>query len=195
MPKALGSTTGGVELSELSILLLSDEPVEQALINAMDIAMKRIYPVLHIFCLFVSKIVAKMNMFQWLAILFWMNSSIQEGQVLKVNITGVSDAKGQMVLAIFNNEEGFLKEDIAHKYYSLKSTKCIVEFRDLKDGKYALSVFQDLNMNGELDTNFFGIPTEPYGFSNNAMGTFGPPNFTKASFNYPETREISIALR
>lgn len=35
----------------------------------------------------------------------------------------------------------------------------------LPTGDFAISLFQDLNQNTELDTGFFGIPKEPYGFS------------------------------
>ena len=34
-----------------------------------------------------------------------------------------------------------------------------------------------VNGNEKLDTNLVGIPSEPYGFSRNARGRFGPPSF------------------
>ena len=39
-------------------------------------------------------------------------------------------------------------------------------------------------MNGKLDTNRFGFPTEGYGFSNDARELLGPPSFSAASFPY-----------
>jgi uncharacterized protein (DUF2141 family) len=33
-----------------------------------------------------------------------------------------------------------------------------------------------------LDTGLFGIPKEPYGFSNNARNPFGPPQFDDVKF-------------
>jgi len=57
-----------------------------------------------------------------------------------------------------------------------------VTFRDVAPGTYAIKAFHDVDANGKLDTNFMGIPKEPYGFSNDAMGTFGPPTFQQASF-------------
>lgn len=49
-------------------------------------------------------------------------------------------------------------------------------------GEYAVAVYADLNGNGELDSNFIGIPREPVGISNNAKGRFGPPKFADAAF-------------
>ena len=36
----------------------------------------------------------------------------------------------------------------------------------------------------QLTTGMFGKPTQGYGFSNNATGSFGPPNFSAAAFRY-----------
>ncbi len=57
-----------------------------------------------------------------------------------------------------------------------------VVFSNVPNSTCAIKVFHDVNDNGKLDTNWIGIPTEPYGFSNDAMGTFGPPSFQQASF-------------
>jgi hypothetical protein len=45
----------------------------------------------------------------------------------------------------------------------------------------AIGVYIDENENGKLDTNFFGIPKEQYGFSNNTKA-FGIPKFEAAAF-------------
>jgi uncharacterized protein (DUF2141 family) len=37
-----------------------------------------------------------------------------------------------------------------------------------------------------LNTNLFGIPTEGFAFSNNAMGSFGPPSYESCTFVVPE---------
>jgi uncharacterized protein (DUF2141 family) len=50
----------------------------------------------------------------------------------------------------------------------------------LPPGNYALSVFQDMNGNRKLDTNFIGIPTESSGSSNDAPAKWGPPKFKDA---------------
>jgi uncharacterized protein (DUF2141 family) len=36
----------------------------------------------------------------------------------------------------------------------------------------------------QLATGMFGKPQQGYGFSNNAAGSFGPPNFSAAAFRY-----------
>jgi uncharacterized protein (DUF2141 family) len=56
-----------------------------------------------------------------------------------------------------------------------------VVFNNLEAGRYAIILFHDENGNGRLDKNFWGVPTEPYGFSNDAGGFLGPPKFDDAA--------------
>jgi uncharacterized protein (DUF2141 family) len=57
-------------------------------------------------------------------------------------------------------------------------------------------VIHDENDNGKLDSGTFGIPREGFGFGNDAMGTFGPPSFKKASITVEQGKiSISISMR
>ena len=69
-----------------------------------------------------------------------------------------------------------------------------VQFDNLPEGEYAVSVFHDLNSNGKLDSNAVGMPTEPYGFSNNAAGNFGPPSFDAAKIKLDQSK-TAISIR
>ena len=62
-------------------------------------------------------------------------------------------------------------------------------------GVYAVSFYIDSNNNQKLDFNFFGVPIEQYGFSNNAMGFFGSPSFDQASFRIDKEIKITIKAR
>ena len=56
----------------------------------------------------------------------------------------------------------------------IKDQKSIIIIKNLKPAKYAIRYFHDENLNGKLETNKIGKPTEGYGFSNNAYGMSGP---------------------
>ncbi len=47
----------------------------------------------------------------------------------------------------------------------------------VEPGEYAVAVYHDRNANGELDKRIFGIPKEPYGFSNNFRPRISAPTF------------------
>jgi uncharacterized protein (DUF2141 family) len=77
----------------------------------------------------------------------------------------------------------------------VRDTKARCDFEDIPPGTYALAVIHDENMNGKLDTNMLGIPTEGYGFSNNAKALLGTPSFSAASFPYDgRNLELTISL-
>lgn len=66
----------------------------------------------------------------------------------------------------------------------------------LPEGAYAVSLYHDENGNGRLDTNEMRIPIEPWGFSNDAIGLFGPASFEDARFTLPaEGARIVVQLR
>ena len=66
---------------------------------------------------------------------------------------------------------------------------------ELEEGIYSIGFFIDKNDNEKLDTNFLGIPKEQFGFSNDAMGRFGPPSFEAASFTLQEENVLIMEAR
>ena len=67
--------------------------------------------------------------------------------------------------------------------------------RDIPPGSYAVAVYHDINRNGRLDTIPPGIPTEPYGFSND-VGRLAPPSFQGALLRISEgTSTVAVRVR
>lgn len=116
---------------------------------------------------------------------------------LEVEITGMTCNTGKVYLALYDKEDSFLIDDAdTIKTNTLVSNhKAIVKFKGIKRGEYAISLYHDENDNKKLDTKIFGIPKEPYGFSNNAAGFMGPPKFKDAKFNIDNDKSISIKLK
>ncbi len=52
-----------------------------------------------------------------------------------------------------------------------------------------------MNGDGEMNTNPFGMPTEPFGFSNNAVGNMGPASWARAHFAVSGETRQTITLR
>ena len=88
-----------------------------------------------------------------------------------------------LMVAVFTEPSGWLRQPKLGQRFSLEAaagSKFSVMLKDLPDGPLAISLFQDANANGRLDMNAMGMPMEPYGFSNNAASSFGPPTFEQA---------------
>ncbi|MCB0794530.1 MAG: DUF2141 domain-containing protein [Flavobacteriales bacterium] len=71
-----------------------------------------------------------------------------------------------------------------------------VRFDRVAAGDHAVRAFLDRNGNEVLDLNALGIPSEPFGFSQDAMGRFAAPGFKEASFSVggDETR-VAFRMR
>lgn len=115
---------------------------------------------------------------------------------LEVTVLNVKDTTGTIRVGIFKDENTFLKDAFIGKVIRAGKGEVNVVFENVPDGTYALSVIHDENKNGELDSNLIGIPREGFGFSNDAMGTFGPPSFEKSGFVLKkEARKMKVTMR
>jgi len=125
----------------------------------------------------------------------WSALTQQEQCNLKVKVHNIQDVKGSLKLAIYDREDHFLKDAVTWGDTLIIDNIASFTFYDLKEGTYAVSIFHDENDNGKLDANFIGIPSEPYAFSNNAKGKFGPPSFEDCQIEVKRgEKEITIKL-
>ncbi len=116
--------------------------------------------------------------------------------VIIIKVKNIQQVKGKIMIAAYDNKEGYMKEALALlKQPVLAIDEQLISF-EIPFGKYAFTLFHDLNDNEELDTNFIGIPKEPYGFSNNPKATFGPPGFAAALVDFHKSnQEIEVILK
>ena len=101
-------------------------------------------------------------------------------QKLTVNVHGVKELKGHLVIELMNKST--YEDDVENspKYIAtILVTKHKQEhtFIDLSEGDYAVLVYHDLNSNNDLDFSVFSGPEEPVGASNNAVSSFGLPDW------------------
>ncbi len=104
----------------------------------------------------------------------------------KVNLTVEMDNfknnDGVVKVGLYNSEGTFLGKTYKKLDSKISNKKAVVTFEGIEKGEYAVSIYQDENLNGIMDKNFFGIPSEDYMASNNEKGSFGPPKYAKAKF-------------
>jgi uncharacterized protein (DUF2141 family) len=128
--------------------------------------------------------------------LLLIGSEVQSNKVM-IYVTGMQSGQGSINVAIYREKDAFPEKgkQFSGKIVTTDQDITHVEFADLEPGKYAVAVFHDENNNGKLDKNRFGIPTESYGFSNNARGIFSAPSFEDASFQLSADRSIRITVK
>src|SRR5581483_10080148 len=119
---------------------------------------------------------------------------------IHVKILNIRNSDGTVACALFDSPAGFPVEFLHAAtnvmVIKIRKTQARCDFEDIPPGTYAMAVIHDENMNGKLDTNVLGIPTEGYGFSNDAKGTVGAPAFSAASFPYDgQNVELTMSLQ
>jgi len=131
-----------------------------------------------------------------LAILFVIISGVlgqeQSGQGdLTIVISGFDNNEGVVKIALSDTQEDYETKDQAFRgeQTKIKKERTIWTFEKIPHGEYAIKIYHDEDNDNELDTNFLGMPTEEYGFSNDARGSFGPASWEDAKFLFKSDKD------
>lgn len=115
---------------------------------------------------------------------------------LLLKVTNIKKVQGDIYIAVYDNAEDYMENRFAEAIAPVKSEGELETELKIPFGKYAVTIFHDVNSDTELNTNFLGIPKEPYGFSNNPKSSFGPPSFEQSLFEFIEDgQQIEIELK
>ena len=120
----------------------------------------------------------------------------QEGSNrLMVTVTGLKPLKGDLYIALHQRPEYFQIGDSALMKTIIRVDKETetVTFDKLTEGRYAIAIYHDENLNAKLDANEMGIPREGYGFSNNPKVP-GRPKFEQAAFDISRNDTIEVKM-
>ena len=111
-----------------------------------------------------------------------LTHSALAGPVL-VDVSGAKPGHGQILATLFKGEAAWMKSPAAEKRAPVDGQgRAQIDFGDHPAGTYGVSIVYDEDMDGELDLNLVGIPTEAFGFSNNAEALIGVPGWEKVQF-------------
>jgi uncharacterized protein (DUF2141 family) len=125
--------------------------------------------------------------------------ALVSAETLTITIADIRESEGRLMIQVANSEKGFeFSEDsnapppVAISQLA-EAGQMTFEFT-LPPGIYGARVLHDLNGNGEMDSNFVGMPKEPWAFSNNATGRLGPAKWQDAKFEISGDTAVEIRL-
>lgn len=114
---------------------------------------------------------------------------------LTIEVASFENTKGVLRVCVTDQKDDFLKSCAFSKIVTVEDDTVSLKIENIEKGNYAVSVYHDENNSGILETGgVFGIPLEPYGFSNNPNMTFGP-SYKKSVFKMTSDKNISIKLK
>lgn len=108
---------------------------------------------------------------------------------LSIEITNLRSDQGHVLLSLYDENQVQIRGLKA----AVENARSIFQISNLKSANYAFKYFHDENDNNQLETNSLGIPTEGYGFSNNAKGFLGPPSFDKWIFHLTKDQKVQCS--
>ena len=100
---------------------------------------------------------------------------------LTLTVTNIAEHKGALMIAVYD-AAGYDKDaQVAAGMVPVSGDTATTTF-DLPPGQYGIKLFHDVDGDGKMGMNPFGMPTEPFAFSNSAPAQFGPAKWDAAKF-------------
>ena len=120
---------------------------------------------------------------------------------LVVEVSGLRNSTGQLRAGLFASDDGFpldVDEVEPVAQATIAERKGTLVFEDVPFGEYAVVVYHDEDADGELDTNWIGLPTEGAGVYKKVETRLPPPDFEDCKFRLAQkqrTLHISMNYR
>ncbi|MFY9641099.1 MAG: DUF2141 domain-containing protein [Rhodomicrobium sp.] len=136
--------------------------------------------------------------FSFLGLFSWVCQAAD----LNVTVGNLRSNQGQVIICVFSADSSDKSEfpdcakgrPVRSAMAPVSGGKVVMTFNGLKDGVYSVAIIHDENGNGQLDTNFLGIPAEGVGVSTNPR-VFGKPHFEQGQFAIKGNTAIAIDVK
>lgn len=124
--------------------------------------------------------------------LFALPDTMRESGALQLTVTNIKAETGRVWVGIYMNEEEFLDREKARLVEMKVDQKgqLIIPIDSLDYGsEYALAIFHDEDDDGEMNLNWFGLPSEPWAFSGEPKTRLRLPKFDEVKFCFKPGKE------
>ncbi len=126
-----------------------------------------------------------------------VQTGVARAGTVTVEVSALRSDRGVILVAICDAESFLTRFCPYFTRARAAAGTVVVEIEGVEDGSYAVQVIHDENDNRQFDRNFFGIPGEGYGFSNDAIGfLYTPPDFADAAIEVGgQAVQVQVTLR
>ena len=124
-----------------------------------------------------------------------VHGTTQETASLVLNFE-TSAATGAVMVSLFDSEASYAGgAPFRQARVDVANGERATVFAGLPAGHYAVKAFHDVNGDGRMNTNPFGVPAEPFAFSNNARGNMGAAAWARARVEIAGDTAQTIDIR
>ena len=122
----------------------------------------------------------------------------QSTSTVLLEVSSFKNTRGTLNCRLFTKASDFPDgEGILTLRTPITGTNTTCTFPNVEPGTYAVAVVHDENINGKLDKNFVGVPSEGYGVSNNKTYALSAPKWDESIFTIApsESKTFQVKLR
>ena len=102
---------------------------------------------------------------------------------LTLTFTGIKSPTGAVMVGLYDSQAAYEGgKAVRQVMIMVDGDTATKTLEGLPPGTYAIKSFHDVDGDGKMGANPFGMPTEPYAFSNDAKGSMGPAKWGAAAF-------------
>ena len=111
---------------------------------------------------------------------------------LTVTFKGMTAHQGAILFVLSDSEASYDNKapPRASGMAPVRGAEASQTLTGLAPGRYAIKAFHDVDGDGKMGTNPFGMPTEPFAFSNDAPAVMGPAPWAAAAFEVKAGRNV-----
>lgn len=117
-----------------------------------------------------------------------MAQATEDGAEIVATVSHLRNEHGVVRIALYARQDGWLEHgrELASCVAVVHADQASCSLGHHRPGRYAIALLHDEDSDGDMDRDFFGLPQEGYGFSNDARPGLGPPSFDDAAFRHGE---------
>ncbi len=101
---------------------------------------------------------------------------------LTLTVTDIKEHKGALMVAVFDAAGYDADKQVTATMIPVTGATATGAV-EVPAGTYGIKLFHDVDGDGKMGINPFGMPIEPFAFSNNAPAQFGPAKWDAAKFD------------
>lgn len=135
----------------------------------------------------------------YFALVFFLMQMPDTDSSIVLTLNTTAKPKGVVRLAVYTNAAEFEQEspsigqvvELEGKQFPIE-----VELSNLPSGKVVVAAYHDINNDDKLNRNFFGVPTEPYGFSRKPVSKMRAPEWEEVAILIKDQKsEVTLDLK
>ena len=126
------------------------------------------------------------------ALVAFLLAPVAQAGPLTVKFENIKTQQGTIRLGVYDAAGYESGKSLTGANVPVDGDSASVTLEGLAPGEYGIKLFHDVNGDGEMNSNPFGMPTEPFAFSNNAKGKFGPAKWDAARFEVTAEGAVQV---